>query len=438
MLKACVLALCLLLPSTARADRALSLADALAIAKQQRAEVLAAALARVQARLDVAQAALERVQASAQVTFTPQLQRNNINGPSRLCTLQQDICQTSDLPVHATVGVLVPLFDWGMTEAHLLGARARQRAADWQARATAETVALDAAHAYWATRRAELATALLATAIERNQELEEMTRVRAQSGITPMVDYTRARLLVMQQRAQLALLQGQVADAHAQLAVALQIDGPLVLDEAPEAHRPPPAAAPGDDDAAARARPELHALGADVDAERWAVHAAWAALGPHLAGVFSGSGALQPFSGLDPLHPDAVERRFVMQGYLGLQLSWTVLDPSLVFKLRAAQVQRQQAEVAVTQMRVRVRAEIESARARLAAQARQTEVLEQAVALARGNLDNLRKRYKVGSALLLEVLDAQTNLLQVELDLVDGRIGMATAEAELRAALGTL
>src|SRR5260370_17177783 len=81
----------------ALAQRSLSLADAMALAKLNRSEAVEANIAIRLARVDVMRAALQRVQLTLDTSYTDGYQRQNIGIPTDICRSLGEQC---NVPPH--------------------------------------------------------------------------------------------------------------------------------------------------------------------------------------------------------------------------------------------------------------------------------------------------------------------------------------------------
>ena len=117
-------------------------------------------------------------------------------------------------------------------------AHAHERAAGANRRATANSIALDAATAYWETRRAALTLDVARQALERTREIERTARVRVDAHIAPRIDYERSHVQSVRAAEAVASLSGQWTAARAELGLALQADEPLWPSDNPAALTP--------------------------------------------------------------------------------------------------------------------------------------------------------------------------------------------------------
>src|SRR5262249_29986154 len=133
------------------------------------------------------------------------------------------------------------------------------------------------------------------------------------------------------------------------------------------------------------------------------------------------------------------QEQIVGNFFAGAQVSWTIFDTLTTWaKVRDAEYQRIQADYDERRTRFQVGSEVEAARARLVGYLKQRSQRAQVAEVSRDNLGILEKRYAAGQALILELLDAQVQLLQSDFNVVDGNVALALADAELAAALGRL
>jgi outer membrane protein TolC len=329
----------------------------------------------------------------------------------------------------------VPIWTGFTVEAHLAGARALTRAAGANERATQQGVALDAANTYWEVRRAELDREVAVTSVERTREIEHFAKIRVDAKIAPQVDYERAHVQSMRQVQQVAQLDAQLAVAHAQLGLALQLDDEVRTVENPMAHAPTLPALGDALATAMRGRPELVAAVATVESERQAVRAAKGAYWPQLALVGQLGAGNQTF-----LFPPAPQQeQVVLSAFAGVQVNWVIFDMlSTWTAVQDAGLVRERAQAALERERYQVRADVRAAHGKLAAALARRSAAAEAQQAARRALFLLQKRYQVGDTLLVELLLAQQDLTQTESDLNDAAIDGAEAEAALAAAMGQL
>jgi outer membrane protein TolC len=424
----------------ARAERPLTLADALAMARARRSELAQAELDVRRARLEVLRARLERAHLTVQAGFTEQLQRLNLQGPDAVCRLTPAACAGEVHPFSANASLTVPLWSGFKVEADLAQAHAHERAAGASRRAAANSIALDAANAYWETRRAALTLDVARQALERTREIERTARVRVDAHIAPQIDYERSHVQSVRAAEAVASLSGQWTAARAELGLALQADEPLAPSDDPAAVTPLlPSLQRALADAAA-ARPELEAARATVEAQRQSVRAAKSGYWPQLSLIAASSAGNQIFylPGATPGQTVQSEQ-FVFTALAGLQVNWILFDSlSTWTAVKDAGYLRDRAVADAARLAYEVRAAVIAAHGRLAAALERKTLAADAAASARRALFLLQKRYQVGDTLLLEVIVAQEDLTLAEGDLNDAAVDAAEADAQLQAAMGRL
>jgi outer membrane protein TolC len=225
-----------------------------------------------------------------------------------------------------------------------------------------------------------------------------------------------------------------VLEARAQLAAVLQVDEPIELTEDPAAHAPvapPLGAALADGEAY---RPELAGARAQVHAQVEATRAARSGYWPMLQ-LFAHADLQNSNPFIQGLSQDDLSANF----YGGAQLQWTFFDTlSTWAQVRDAEYQRARLQADETRLRFTIEADVRSAHAELVKAIAQRAPTQRALDVARETVDLLRARYRAGDALVIELLDAEMQLLRSESDLVDNAIAIARAEAELAGAQGKL
>ena len=177
----------------------------------------------------------------------------------------------------------MPIWTGLTVEADLARAKAAERASHFDKRTALNSIALDAASAYWEVRRAELAIDVAHRSLERTRDIERAAKARVDAGIAPQVDLERARVQTLRQAEQVTALEAQLATARAELGAALQLDEHFHLVEDPERHAPPLPALDAVIADALKTRPELGSARAQVEAQSHAVRSAKGAYWPQLS-----------------------------------------------------------------------------------------------------------------------------------------------------------
>ncbi|HEX4462998.1 MAG TPA: TolC family protein, partial [Polyangia bacterium] len=370
----------------ARADRRLSLADAIALARSHRAEVGQADVDLRRAELATLRAKLERAHLTLDANATEQagIYRSTGGSAQLLCgidpTLSASQCAIESHPYALTATLNVPVWSGFTVEAHLAGARANERATEAGRRAALNAIGLDAANAYWEVRRTELALEVARRALDRTQAIERAAKTRVTAGIAPQVDYERAHVSSMRQAEAVNSIESAALVARAQLGAALQVDEPLQLSEDPGAHAPPLPSLSAAIDTAERERPELQARGAVVDAQVQAVRAAKGGYWPQVSLFGQATLGNQDYFGTAAAVHSLAEanEQAVFTALAGVRIDWVFFDTlSTWTAVRDAGFVRDRARLDVERTRYQVRADVQSAHGRLqTALARKTLVAD--------------------------------------------------------------
>jgi outer membrane protein len=431
----------LCITTTARAEHPLSLANAIQLARGHRSEVAQAEIDIRRARLGVLRAWLERAHLTISASFAEQAQtlKSSPRSTTQICSLTQAACSETH-SFSAQANLTVPLWSGFRVEADLARAKAQEKVALAGQRATLNSIALDAATTYWDVRLAELTIDVARRSLGRVEEIERAARARVEAGIAPQVDLERAHVATLRQAETVAAQEGVRAQARAQLGAALQVEDEFVLTEDPGAHAPslPPLEQVLAD--AARLRPELAGARAQVEVQAQAVRAAKGGYWPQISlfGTATAANLYEPNVLNMPNMPNEREL-FLFTVVGGLQVDWVLFDSlSTWTAVKDAGLIRDRAQRDELRTRAEVRADVYSAHGQLAAALSRTRIAAEAMLAARRALELLQKRYQVGSAILLEVLIAQSELTQLEGDWLDAEVATAKAEVALEAAIGRL
>ncbi|HXX31297.1 MAG TPA: TolC family protein [Myxococcaceae bacterium] len=176
---------------------------------------------------------------------------------------------------------------------------------------------------------------------------------------------------------------------------------------------------------ALKERPEIASLVQNRDAQELALHAAQGGYFPALS-IF-GSVA-EAGSALDALGP---------AWNFGLQITWSFFDglrtPGVV---RQAQSNVAAASAQLTLEELQVRFDVEQADATLEGSKTSLTAAEDALVNAREQLRLAEARYQTGVGSIIELSDAQVAATNAGAQLVQARYNLATARAQLLAALG--
>jgi outer membrane protein TolC len=317
---------------------------------------------------------------------------------------------------------------------------ALERAARAERQATAEELAaaradlrLEITRAFWALVSAREAEQVLARSLESITSYVADLRARLDQGLIPPNELLSAE--AQQSRERLVSIEAAnargIAEADLRRLLGAGGAGPIE----PAARLEPPQAAPGDVErliaAAIAARPERRALAERVDAARARTDAAKAGLKPQV-GVNGGYDYARP----NPRHFPR-DDRWDDSWDVSVNVSWSLWD--------GGRTQAERAETAA-QMRA-AEARLADFDRQVAFEVRQRQLeLASSVAAISTSADGVRaaaearrvvgERFTAGVVTNTEVLDAQTALLQAELDRTRALTSARIAEARLQRAVG--
>ena len=428
----------------------LGLRDAVERALQVDPQTLTAVVNRQRSELAVLRAQLDRFSLKVDASLTEQWQAVNFLSTIKSTSLfSSEFSQGFSGSVGAAANLQVPLFSGFKVSANISRARHLREAAVATQKATARTVALDMLRNYWAVRRVELQRGVSAQALGRYEEAVAVVSSRVRAGLAPPVDANRIETRRQRERARLAGLEGTAREGRAQLAVALGYGGAdLELTEGAEVPPPPPAG-PGEVDrllrAAIDARPELHAAKRQTLAADAQVRMARSGYYPQLTAVGSlaygnGSGSYGSYACqfLNDCNWNPF-KNLSGSAFVGATLSINLFD-TMNTKTQVRDAEYEVARLRQEERRLGrlVEADVRTAHARLQRLYASREPLLKTRELAKDTLDIIERRYRNGEALILDLLDAQFELLNAEIELADSAAAIAQTWGELWAATGRI
>lgn len=446
-----MLLLILASPSTAAAPRRLSLRDAISLALGTDPLVGEARTAGDRAHLTWLRAELDRVSVKVDAQLQQLWTRGGFGAteapPS---SLADATAAAGGAPDSAAVGLFnvaanvgVPLFAGFRIDATVKRAAIGREAAQAQLGQAQHDVTLAVARAYWAMRRQSLVLEAQASALTRLGDAAEVVAARVRMGLAPPIDLNRATVRRLQQQSTIASLEGQVAEAKAQLAVLLGLgDADVELVDSPRTIELP---ATDVDTLLARAtrhRPELRSADAQRRMQEQTVRIAASTWYPQLTvfGLFQYgnnpystaqgahvplSAALNPFSNLSG------------NLTLGATLTLNIFDTLNTFtSVRDARYELARLEEEERRSARVVETEVRQAWARLNRLVQQQAALVTAQKMAHDTVAIIDSRYRHGDALVIEYLDAQVDLANIEQQLADLRSQVELTRLELDAATG--
>lgn len=422
----------LLLASAARAalPETLSLDEALALARQRQPSLRAA---RAQADVSTARArealapilptvslAIGYSQSTGNFAASPGALPSNLNN-SAAPTLTFSPYWTSSLGVQATLWDFGQ--NWNRWQASLSSADAQ--AAQVHASEVAAALLVRTAF-YGALAQRELVEVARATLVNVEAHLAQVQGF-VTVGTRPEIDLAQSRADRANARLALVNAKNGYAVARARLNQAIGLEGPSSYEVvgAPAGPLEGEGALAALFDEALAARPEVVALEAQLKAQDLIIRSTWGGYWPTL-GLSLGGTARGP--ALDRLTPN-------LSG--ALTLNWQLYSGGVT----AAQVVEQQA--ALTQLeaqrdglRLQVRLDVEQAELNVAAAREGVEVAGEALEAASERLRLAQGRYTAGAGIALELADAQVSYTNAAAQRVQAVYALATARAQLVAAVG--
>jgi multidrug efflux system outer membrane protein len=319
---------------------------------------------------------------------------------------------------------------WGQFRRATEGARAQLLASEWGRRAVVTTLVSQVASAYFGLRALDLELEISQRTLASRRESLQLTQVREQGGATSLLDVRQAEQLVYSATAEIATLEREIEQQENFVSVLLGSNpGPvargLALTEQPH----PPDVPAGLPSTLLERRPDIQ------EAEQRLV-AANAQIGVAKSGYFPQI-ALTGSGGFESTALTAL--------FIGTNAIWTaaasVTQPVFTAgrtrsQVALAEARREEASISYQQTIRQAFREVSDA---LVGYRKLRELREQE-ALLLGAAEDARRlatiRYQGGVTSYLEVLDADTRLLDAELGLARAELSELSALVEIYQALG--
>lgn len=308
-------------------------------------------------------------------------------------------------------------------------------------------VAFSALRAYYTVRRIEAQEQVSEQAIARYNESVAVISARARAGLAAPADVNRMEMRRQAEFSRLADLRGSAAESRAQLSVALGLGGtPLVLSESLEMLPSPPQSAE-DVEAllatALRERPDLRSAHLVTLAAQDFVRFQLSSYYPQ----FAVSSLLQ-FSN-NPYNPligarvaNAAASPFTnITGslFVGGTLSINLFDTlNTLTSVRDARLEHRRLVAEERRLGRAIESDVRTFHARLLHYYGMREPLLRTRDIALDNLKIIERRYKNGDVAILDFIDAQVELLNAEINLVNSQAMIAETWGELYLSTGRL
>jgi multidrug efflux system outer membrane protein len=319
---------------------------------------------------------------------------------------------------------------WGQFRRATEGARAQLLASEWGRRAVVTTLVSQVASAYFGLRALDLELEISQRTLASRRESLQLTQVREQGGATSLLDVRQAEQLVYSATAEIATLEREIEQQENFVSVLLGSNpGPvargLALTEQPH----PPDVPAGLPSTLLERRPDIQEAEQRLVAANAQIGVAKSAYFPQIA--LTGSGGFES-TALTTL-------------FLGTNAIWTaaasVTQPVFTAgrtrsQVALAEARREEASISYQQTIRQAFREVSDA---LVGYRKLRELREQE-ALLLGAAEDARRlaaiRYQGGVTSYLEVLDADTRLLDAELGLARAELSELSALVEIYQALG--
>jgi outer membrane protein len=270
--------------------------------------------------------------------------------------------------------------------------------------------------------------AVAADGVHNQEKHLEQSVALVKAGIRPDIDTATVRTALANAKVQLVNAQSNYAVAQAQLAQAMgvEVDGAYALaDDDLQAIDGEDGANAPLTERALKARPELASLASQREAQALTADALHGGYGPAFGAI---ANATESGSSLDRLIPN---------WYVGLSLTWGIFQGGLTHgQVREAKGTLTSIEGQVAAQRLQVMVDVEQARLAVQAAKATTTAAEEALVNARDQLNLAEARYRQGLGSVIELDDAQVAYTTAAAQSVQARFGLASARAQLLAALG--
>jgi outer membrane protein len=344
----------------------------------------------------------------------------------------------TDHPLNGQISVTQPLFRSGRTIAEISRAKALVRAARAQLTASEQTVLLNAATAYMNVVRDSAIVSLREHNVEVLRRQRDSTQLEFKAGSLTRTD-------VAQSEARLAVAQSDLTTARGQLAIS-RADFAQSIGRSAETleTNPPLPRVPNEQDAvlslALKQSPALLQAQANERAANYAVDDAWGAMGPTLSlqGQYQYSqsvlNSVQGFSASGS--PEAVaEHALVAQAQLHVPIYQAGVEEANV---RQARELHSQSKLTVASTDRQVRDAVEAAWSNFQSTLGTIESNEATQKADEIAFEGVSKEQQVGGRTVLDVLNAEQELLNAQVALVSSQRNAEVAAYQVLAAGGAL
>jgi outer membrane protein len=319
------------------------------------------------------------------------------------------------------------IYDFGATSGRWRSAEASRDAAAWNRRAIENQTLLSVRRAFFQGRTQRDLVAVAEEAVRNQERHLGQSQALVKAGIRPDIDLATVRTALANTRVQLVGARNNYAVAAAQLAQAMGSDvaGVYTLadDELPPVTGEDGPGAPLVTQAL-EARPELANLESQRLAQERLVGATRGGYGPAV-GAVANANETGSFD------------RIVPNWYVGLTVNWALFQGGYTHgQVREAKGTLRGLGGQAAALRLQVQVDVEQARLTVAAAKSTITAAEEALVNAREQLRLAEARYKQGLGSIIELDDAQIAHTTAGAQAVQAHYALASARAQLLAALG--
>jgi outer membrane protein len=324
------------------------------------------------------------------------------------------------------------IYDFGQTSEKWRAAKRATESLEATEKATVNTALLNVRTAFF-TARADKALVKVAEETLAN-ELKHLAQVVGQVsvGVNPEIDLATERTTVANDKLALIQAQNSYDVARVQLNVAMGVSSNTEYDVADEGLSAIEGEDASTDALAARGladRPELLSLTKEREYNELTVRSLKGGYGPTLSAV----GALSVTDVANPSFGSAA----VPTANVGALLTWPLLQGGLTNgQVKEAEGNLGVTEAQLEQERLQVRLDVEQARLGVRTYKVAITTAEEVLTNARYQLKLAEKRYAAGVGSIIELGDAQVAVTSAGAQRVQADFNLATARAQLLAALG--
>jgi outer membrane protein len=320
------------------------------------------------------------------------------------------------------------LYDFGQTSNRWAAAGASRDAATDNTRTVGLQTLLNVRRAYFAARANRDLVAVAEETVRNQDKHVEQTQAFVRTGIQPDINLATVLTALANAKVQLVTARNNFAVAEAQLSQAMGVsvsESYTLSDE----QIPPVPGEDGDSVAlvahAEKNRPEIANLMAQRRAQELTVSSVKGSYGPSLSAIANISEAGVAADSLAP------------NWYVGLGLTWNILQGGLTRgQVREAKGTLENLFGQEQALRLQVQVDVEQGRLGVQAAKATIGAAAEALVNAHSQLTLAEKRYEHGLGSAVELDDAQVAYTTAEAQVVQAKFNMASARAQLLAALG--